>query len=100
MKEERDLTKVLVQLAVEEPGENWINETYAVVPGERAIPGWELPSSWAQDDQSSTSGTGGPRRHGALTLTYYSGRDRGCHPQWSVRQELQRSFLCGTRLYL
>ena len=96
-KEDRDMCKILVKLAVEEPGENWLNESYTWVKGEPPIAGWELPATWAKDDCGEE---GGPRRTGHLTLEYYSGADQGCAPIWSLRKELRSTVLCGTRLYL
>ena len=100
LKEERDLCKILVALAVEEPGENWIDEEYSWAKGEPPVPGWELPASWAKEEHHSNDGSAGPRRTGFLKLTYYSGADLGCAPIWSLRKELMAKTLCGTRLYL
>ena len=97
VKDERDMAKILVALAVDEPGENWLNESYFWVKGEPPVAGWELPASWAKEDNGND---GGPRRTGFLTLEYYSGADLGCAPVWSLRKELKQKVLSGTRLYL
>ncbi|ETW04644.1 hypothetical protein, variant 1 [Aphanomyces invadans] len=43
--EQREVAKMLVQLALSEPGENWQNETYGWNRGD-PIPGWQLNQSW------------------------------------------------------
>ncbi|OQR99349.1 hypothetical protein ACHHYP_06946 [Achlya hypogyna] len=97
VRDEREVAKTFVALAVTEPGENWINESFAWSKGEPPIPGWQLPISWAKEDGSPEDG---PRRSGWLTLEYTSAVENGCSPVWALRQELQSRFLCGTRLYL
>ncbi|OQS06210.1 hypothetical protein THRCLA_01739 [Thraustotheca clavata] len=97
IRDERELTKIFVSLAVTEPGENWINESFAWVKGDEPLPGWQLPVSWAKDDGITEDG---PRRSGWLTLEYTSAPERGCSPVVALRQELQSKVLCGTRLYL
>ncbi|ETV69364.1 hypothetical protein, variant [Aphanomyces astaci] len=47
VREEREAAKIFVKLAVTEPGENWIHESFGWVRGDPPIPGWELPKSWA-----------------------------------------------------
>ncbi|KAL3671956.1 hypothetical protein V7S43_002623 [Phytophthora oleae] len=93
--DERELTKVLVDLAIGEPGENWLNQSFTLVQGEPGIPGWKLPSRWEKEDNKE----GGVNRAGFLELEYYSGQDRGCAPVLSLRKTLMKRVLCGTRLY-
>ncbi|KAF4321385.1 hypothetical protein BBO99_00004943 [Phytophthora kernoviae] len=69
--EEREFAKALVRLAIDEPGENWLNETFGWSRDEK-IPGWELNYSWLKD--------GGFPEKGYLSLEYYSGADKGCGP--------------------
>ncbi|CAM9152488.1 unnamed protein product, partial [Hapterophycus canaliculatus] len=76
--DEREMAKILVQLAMMEPGENWLDETYARNTGNGALPGWELPLDWTKGD--------GPRNVGILTLWYSSSSRRGCAPNLVVRQ--------------
>ncbi|EQC36905.1 hypothetical protein SDRG_05733 [Saprolegnia diclina VS20] len=97
VRDERELAKIYVALAVTEPGENWINETFAWQRSEPPIPGWQLPISWTKEDGGPEDG---PRRAGWLTLEYTSAPENGCNPVWAIRQELQTRVLCGTRLYL
>ncbi|KAG3064712.1 hypothetical protein PC121_g11579 [Phytophthora cactorum] len=93
--DEREMTKVLVDLAIGEPGENWLNQSFTLVQGEPGIPGWKLPTRWEKDDNKE----GGVNRAGFLELEYYSGQDRGCAPVVSLRKTLMKRVLCGTRLY-
>ncbi len=41
--DEREAARMLVKLAVSEPGENWTNESYG------DIVDWELPATWAEE---------------------------------------------------
>ncbi|KAL3662350.1 hypothetical protein V7S43_012677 [Phytophthora oleae] len=84
--EEREVAKALVRLAIDEPGENWQNETFGWNRDEK-IPGWELNYSWLKD--------GGFPEKGFLSLEYYSGADKGCGPVWPTRRELAAHTLCG-----
>jgi len=84
--EEREVAKALVRLAIDEPGENWQNETFGWSRDEK-IPGWELNYSWLKD--------GGFPEKGHLSLEYYSGADKGCGPVWPTRRELAAHTLCG-----
>ncbi|POM64571.1 Hypothetical protein PHPALM_19877 [Phytophthora palmivora] len=84
--EEREIAKALVRLAIDEPGENWQNETFGWSRDEK-IPGWELNYSWLKD--------GGFPEKGFLSLEYYSGADKGCGPVWPTRRELAAHTLCG-----
>ncbi|RLN49669.1 hypothetical protein BBJ29_001220 [Phytophthora kernoviae] len=93
--DEREMTKLLVDLAIGEPGENWLNQSFALVQGEPGIPGWKLPVRWEKEDNKE----GGVNRAGFLELEYYSGQDRGCAPVLSLRKVLIKRVLCGTRLY-
>ncbi|KAG6574515.1 Leucine-rich repeat-containing protein 74 [Phytophthora cinnamomi] len=93
--DEREMTKVLVDLAIGEPGENWLNQSFTLVQGEPGIPGWKLPARWEKEDNKE----GGVNRAGFLGLEYYSGQDRGCAPVLSLRKTLMKRVLCGTRLY-
>eukprot|EP00752_Nemacystus_decipiens_P005020 g4560.t1 len=67
--EEREWAKILIKLAVEEPGANWDHETYTHARGTPNIQGWLLPESWTRDDDDM-GGDGGPRRSGILCLRY------------------------------
>ncbi|GMF21473.1 unnamed protein product [Phytophthora lilii] len=93
--DEREMTKVLVDLAIGGPGENWLNQSFTLVQGEPGIPGWKLPARWEKEDSKE----GGVNRAGFLELEYYSGQDRGCAPVLALRKTLMKRVLCGTRLY-
>ncbi|CAN0356904.1 unnamed protein product, partial [Laminaria digitata] len=67
--EEREWAKILIKLAVEEPGANWANETFTHTRGASNIWGWLLPENWTREDDDM-GGDGGPRRSGVLSLRY------------------------------
>ena len=93
--EQREACKMLCTLAVEEPGENWIGEEYRWSLYDAPVAGWELPASWAADDEEF-DGEGGPRRFGRLRCRYTTDPDRGCAAVWPVRKKLRERFLCGS----
>lgn len=93
--DEREMTKLLVELAIAEPGENWINQSFAPARGEPGLPGWKLPVRWEKDDGKD----GGVNRAGFLEMEYYSGQDRGCAPVPAFRRTLMNRTLCGTKQY-
>jgi hypothetical protein len=82
--EHREMCKILVKLAVEEPGTNWMDEAYRWSIFDVPVPGWELPISWSTEDYE-LNGEGGPRRFGRLQLKYTSDPKLGCDPQWEYR---------------
>ena len=92
--EDREMCKVLVKLAVSEPGANWAEEGYRWSIKDAYVPGWELPADWASPDKDD----GGPRRFGRLRLRYTSDKAKGCDPKWDVRRALMKRFLCGEAL--
>jgi len=94
-RDQREMAKTLVKLAVEEPGENWKGEEYRWSRLDPNIPGWELPATWATEDEEFNN-DGGPRKFGRLKLTYTSDPRRGCAPVMSVRKQLMERFLCGS----
>ncbi|CAM9784384.1 unnamed protein product [Chrysoparadoxa australica] len=94
-REDREVAKMLVQLAVEEPGENWVGEEYRWSHMQRPVVGWELPLSWTTPDDKKN---GGPRRFGRLTLRYSSDPRKGCQAKKSLREKLTKSVLVGTEL--
>ena len=62
------MAKVLVALAVAEPGENWKDERYKRDSTKEWIPGWELPKEW-ETEVPGDSATG-VRKFGLLEVTY------------------------------
>jgi len=82
-REERLVSKALLHLAVVEPGENWLEETFSWGRFDTAIPGWELPRTWFTEE--------GMPSKGLLKLTYYSGEGIGledCDPRWKLRHAI------------
>lgn len=51
--DEREMAKILVRLAMTEPGENWLEETFQRNSHSPLIPGWELPLDWTKPDFSA-----------------------------------------------
>ncbi|CAM9954134.1 unnamed protein product, partial [Phaeothamnion confervicola] len=94
--EQREYAKILIRLAVDEPGENWKDETYRHARGQPPIPGWLLPEPWTGPDES-LHGEGGPRRTGILTLEYVTDPQRGCQPNWAARRALLKRCLGGAQ---
>lgn len=88
------MCKILVKLAIEEPGTNWLHEAYRWSIFDVNVPGWELPASWSLEDDE-LNGEGGPRRFGRLRLRYTSDFSLGCEPSWSARERFKGNFLCG-----
>lgn len=84
------LAQILIKLAVEEPGPNWIDETYTHSRDEPNILGWLLPESWTRNDEN-LEGEVGPRRSGILGLRYTTDEVRAgcdcCDDQEGVRGE-------------
>ena len=93
-REQREMAKVLVALAIDEPGENWQREEYRWSRFDMPIPGWQLPTTWATEDHE-LEGDGGPRRFGRLKLNYTSDPKFGCNPNAALRKKLTERFLCG-----
>lgn len=82
--EQRKIATMLVQLALDEPGENWQDVSFGWSRQE-PMPGWELNMSWLKP--------GGFPERGYLCLRYYSGADLGCSPVWSTRKDLNARVL-------
>merc|ERR1711939_868411 len=59
----REICKIMIKLAVEEPGENWERQEYRWSKYDPCVPGWTLPALWATSDDDC-GGDGGPRRFG------------------------------------
>ena len=83
--EMRQIAKMLVKLAIVEPGENWQDELYWKVRFgailEEPEAGWELPTGWIAEE--------GIPKEGIVSLQYYSGADKQCYPKWEERADLQ-----------
>jgi hypothetical protein len=88
--EERTIARMLVVLAIVEPGENWTDESFQWNISGEAIPGWELPKTWLNEE--------GFPDHGRLQLTYHSELEMGCAPVWNARRLLMKNVLLGYRL--
>lgn len=101
--DEREMTKIFVALAIAEPGENWVNQSFSPTRGEPGLPGWKLPVRWEKEDAGGADDAGkdgdGVNRSGFLSLEYYAGQERGCAPVMAARRALLPRTLCGTRLY-
>ncbi|KAF0708757.1 hypothetical protein AaE_013100 [Aphanomyces astaci] len=82
--EQREVTKVLVQLAMDEPGENWQGATFGW-DRDSPMPGWVLNMSWLTP--------GNFPQKGYLRVEYYSGADKGCSPVWASRHTSAQNVL-------
>jgi hypothetical protein len=91
----RECCKIMIVLAMEEPGENWMNEEYRWSKYDGNVPGWTLPVNWTLADHEN-NGEGGPRKFGWVSFTYTS-TNVGCAPVKSVRMELRKRVLCGVK---
>lgn len=89
----REFTKILIQLAMVEPGDNWINQMYRWSRYDDHVAGWELPQTWTSPDDG---GIGGPRTFGWLQLTY-SSTGPGCQPNNNCRRALRKRLLAGLK---
>ena len=45
--------KVMIRLALDEPGDNWVNAEYRWSKYDPAVPGWMLPSTWTVPDEEN-----------------------------------------------
>ena len=91
----REMCKVLIALALAEPGENWVNEEYRWSKYDDVVPGWILPQPWTIPDEDNGN-NGGPRKFGWVTLTFKSSGVCHLHSTQS-RRILRRHFLSGLR---
>ena len=86
--EQRMMAKMFCQLAVVEPGTNWLEQIFTWKRDQDPMPGWELTQGWMTD-------AGMPER-GIVTLTYFSGNGKGekeCNPYVKFRKSLLQSVL-------
>lgn len=90
----REWVKILVVLAIAEPGENWEGVEYRWGKYDEPVPGWTLPSTWCSADDGGNNG--GPRNFGWLKLSYRS-HGNGCFPVISVRKNLRKRTLAGMK---
>ena len=52
----REWAKIVICLAVSEPGDNWVNATYRWGKYDEHVPGWELPKSWTESNEGGSAG--------------------------------------------
>lgn len=90
----REWTKILIQLAIAEPGDNWEGVEYRWGKYDDPVPGWSLPATWCYADDGGI--TGGPRSYGWLRLSYRS-YGNGCMPVMAVRKFLRKRTLAGLK---
>lgn len=89
----REFVKILIQLAMVEPGDNWVDQMYRWSRFDEHVAGWELPQTWTSPDDG---GIGGPRNFGWLQLTY-SSTGPGCQPSINCRRGLRKKLLAGLK---
>lgn len=90
----REWAKILIALAIAEPGDNWENSRYRWGKYDDPVPGWTLPAAWCNPDDGGNNG--GPRTHGILELSYRS-HGNGCMPVISVRKNLRKKTFVGMK---
>lgn len=89
------MCKILILLAITEPGENWEDEEYRWSKYDDIVPGWELPQTWTEPDEAH-GGTGGPRNVGWVCLRYTS-TGKGCAPNMATRRLVRKRTLAGLK---
>ena len=96
--EHREWCKILVQLAITEPGENWVDATYSWSRYDDHVPGWVLPESWSVPDEEGGEFKQelGPRHYGWLVVTYRS-KGHGCKADPIIRKNLRKRCLVGIK---
>ena len=52
----REWTKVLIALAMAEPGENWDAPEYRWSKYDDTVPDWKLPTTWVAPDETYMTG--------------------------------------------
>lgn len=72
----REMAKLLIQLSLREPGDNFKDAEFRWTRYDESIPGWSVPAPWATRDESS-GGEGGPRRHGWFSFEYETAGEGG-----------------------
>jgi len=93
------MTEMLAILALEEPGENWLDPEYRWSSFDDPVPGWTLPTAWTgRVEDTDNAGNCGPRDFGRLFLEYTSDPIYDCAPVWVVREDLKSRVLSGTKL--
>ena len=98
-KDHQRMAEMLSILAIEEPGDNWLDEEYRWSSYDDPVVGWVLPKSWTgREDDTDNAGNCGPKDFGRLDLEYTSDTSLDCNPVWTVRKELQNRVLLGTKL--
>ena len=98
-KDHREVLKLLIKLAVIEPGQNAFIEKYFTTRMEEPKRDLEIPPIWADPDDAKVGNQeGGPPRYGYLIFKYTSDPQLGCIPSADARRELtQFRTLAGTR---
>ena len=67
--EERLVAKMLIGLALVEPGDNWKDQSFSWAWDVDPVPGWELTTSYTQDESCTVKGI--------VQVRYYSGEGKG-----------------------
>ena len=84
-REHRQMAEILIELAIAEPGKNWMDEAYVNDRGQE-MPGWELPVTWPEDMPLQ----------GSLKVRYTSARSEGCYPDIACRENLLKRVSADT----
>lgn len=93
--EERLVAKMLIGLAVIEPGDNWQDQSFRWKDDMDPVPGWELSESYTKDATLTTKGR--------VKLKYYSGMGKnkdGCFPHVSFRRACMAMTLPSEQMHI
>ena len=93
----RDMAKLLIQLSIREPGDNFKNAEFRWTRYDERIPGWSVPAPWTTRDESS-GGEGGPRHHGWFSFEYQTFDEGGSEVRTIVSHAHALSIIVPTAL--
>lgn len=85
--EERQMVKMLIHLSLAEPGQNWLNQVFALYRDNQPVPAWQLNRVWFSEE--------GLPRKGTISFEMFAGqglRLQNCKVDNSLRHML--SNLC------
>merc|ERR1712196_377131 len=88
--DQRETCKIIVELAVAEEGENWVDEAYRRRKDMPWVPGWQFPDGFNKPDYDEHGKEQGVYREGDLLARYVSPK-----VEMAARKALQFRTLSG-----